>query len=315
MLRRSKSGLIALCAVSLMACSEAAADPDITITPPDRILTSNSAGSSDSYTEFAAVLAQHQAMSARVARISRRLRVANAPLCSATRDDIGLSTHELEDYPPTLRSLALHFMALGEQGRFIRSVVPGSPADQARLRPGEEIVSGWPVQAGKTLVVDDGYQVTPRRITPDRACVAPAFVVNSDRLNASTDGREIELSTALVGQVGDDAALALIIAHEMAHVLRGYTPDIPRWTAELQADADALTLMRNAGYDIDATVASWETGVDAHRDSQAMSTTHPPLKIRLRKLKMALATLNSGPEGFRHLPDLITPPETKGGAD
>jgi hypothetical protein len=201
-------------------------------------------------------------------------------------------------------------MALKAEGRFIRSVVPGSPADQARLRAGEEVISGWPVQSGKTLVIDDGSGVAPLTVAPDRACVAPAFVINSDRLNASTDGREIELSTALIKQVGDDAALALIIAHEMAHILRGHTPDAPHWTAELQADADALTLMRNAGYDVAATVATWETGVDAHRDSQAMSTTHPPLRIRLRNLETALATLSAGPDGFRPLPDIKGPSGT-----
>jgi hypothetical protein len=287
-----------------MACAEAAADPEVAAASPDTTVSAAPIGALDPYAEFTAVLAQHQAMSARVARVSRRLRVANAPLCTQTRDDIGLSTHELSDYPQTLRPLALHFMALKEEGRFIRSVVPGSPADQARLRAGEEVISGWPVQSGKTLVIDDGYGVAPLTVAPDRACVAPAFVINSDRLNASTDGREIELSTALVQQVGEDAALALIIAHEMAHILRGYKPHGSRWMAELQADADALTLMRNAGYDVAATVATWETGVDAHRDSQAMSTTHPPLRIRLRNLQTALATLSAGPDGFRPLPAL-----------
>lgn len=303
MLRQNKINLITLCTLGLMACTEAAADPEMAGASPNAPASTASTGALDPYAEFTAVLAQHQAMSARVARISRRLRVANAPLCTQTRDDIGLSTHELSDYPQTLRPLALHFMALKEEGRFIRSVVPGSPADQARLRAGEEVISGWPVQSGKTLVIDDGYRVAPLTVAPDRACVAPAFVINSDRLNASTDGREIELSTALVQQVGDDAALALIIAHEMAHILRGYNADASRWTAELQADADALTLMRNAGYDIAATVATWEMGVEAHRESQAMSTTHPPLRIRLQNLETALATLSAGPDGFRPLPD------------
>jgi hypothetical protein len=310
MLRRNKINLITLCTLGLIACTEATADAEEMSASPDPAVSAAPIGALDPYAEFTAVLAQHQAMSARVARVSRRLRVANAPLCTQTRDDIGLSTHELSDYPQTLRPLALHFMALKTEGRFIRSVVPGSPADQARLRAGEEVISGWPVQSGKTLVIDDGYGVAPLTVAPDRACVAPAFVINSDRLNASTDGREIELSTALIKQVGDDAALALIVAHEMAHILRGHTPDAPRWTAELQADADALTLMRNAGYDVAATVATWETGVDAHRDSQAMSTTHPPLRIRLRNLETALATLSAGPDGFRPLPDIKGPSGT-----
>lgn len=297
----------------LVACTDATAGPDVEPTfnaatetaplflPPINV-TADIAIPEDPYSKFATVLAAHQAMSDRVARISRRLRIANAPLCAVTRPDIGLSTHQLSDYPNNIRPLALHFMDIRQDGRFVRSVVPGSPADQAQLRPGEEVVSGWPVRAGTHLVIDDGYAVTPLRLVPDVACDTPTFVINSDRMNASTDGQEIELSTALVKQVGDDAALALIIAHEMAHVLRAHDPEGPRWTAELQADADALTLMRNAGYNILETVAGWEAGVEAHRESQAMSPTHPPLRIRLRNLESALDRLNAGPEGFRTLP-------------
>lgn len=288
--------MLGACWLGLAACSDASAEPEVAASIPEITPTT------DRYAAFSQVVAQHQAMSDRVARISRRLRVANAPLCDVTRADVGLLTHQLDDYPRSLRPLALHFMALGEDGRFIRSVVPGSPADRARLRAGEKVVSGWPVQSDQTLIIDNGDGAAPIHLQSDLACVAPAFVINSERLNASTDGREIELSTALVEQVGDDAALALIIAHEMAHVLRGHSPEGPRWTAELQADADALTLMRNAGYDINATVAAWDAGVDAQRDSQAMSATHPPLQIRLQNLEAALAALNNGPTGFRPLP-------------
>jgi len=298
----SRRGLVALLALAFTACSDASAEVEAVATPSDP--APRTIPTTDRYAEFRAVLARHQAMSDRVSRISRRLRVANAPLCDVTRLDVGLSTHQLTDYPPSIRPLALHFMDISENGRFIRSIVPGSPADRARLRRGEEVISGWPVQSETPLVIDDGNGAAAIRISADQACVAPAFVINADAPNASTDGREIELSTALVLQVGDDSALALIIAHEMAHVLRGHSAeDGLRWNAELQADADALTLMRNAGYDIDGTVAAWEAGVEAHRDSQAMSATHPPLEIRLRNLESALAALKSGPSGFRPLAD------------
>lgn len=297
--------LFTVAAFALLGCSDAIAETAVNEDelPHATINDAAPALEMDNYTEFAAIVARHQAMSERVARISRRLRVANASLCDVTRLDAGLSTHRLDDYPPDIRPLALHFMTLGEDGRFIRAIVPGSPADQADIRPGEEIVSGWPIQPDRPLVIDDGFGSAPIALTPETACVAPTFVINAPRPNASTDGREIELSTALVEQVGDDAALALIIAHEMSHVLRGHRQDGPRWVAELQADADALTLMRNAGYDIETTVAGWEVGIEIHRDSQSLSATHPPVEIRLRNLEQALARLNAGPDGFVRLAD------------
>ncbi len=243
----------------------------------------------DRYAMFSDILKVHRARAERVARISRALRVANAPICSVTRPDIGLSTHQLSDYPEPIRPLAMHFMEIEEDGRFVHFVVPDSPADDADIRRGERILSGWPVSdaAPLTLETEQGPQAIA--IDPDTACAIPAFVVQSDRLNASTDGREIDLSSALVDQAGDDSGLAFIIAHEMAHVIRPPAEGASRWDVELQADADALVLMRNAGFDIDGTVRVWAAGVELHRDSQALSLTHPPVDIRLQALRRALS--------------------------
>lgn len=298
---------MALSVVGLFACSDQAVQADMGTTDAADVAplskTIVEVDPLDPYAAFAATLAHHQAMSERVERISHRLRVANAPLCSVTRLDAGLSTHRLNDYPVALHPLALHFMDIEEDGRFIRSVVPGSPADKVDIRKGEKVVSGWPIQADKPLILSNGSGAAPVRVDPQPACVAPAFVINSNQPNASTDGREIELSTALIEQVGDDSGLAFIIAHEMAHVLRQHRPDGPRWKAELQADGDALTLMRNAGYDISSTVSAWEAGVEAHRETQSMSATHPPVQIRLNNLEATLARIQSGPEGFLPLED------------
>lgn len=301
--------LCVLIALFLLACSEASAEkadnatgeiaPVETATP-----VANRGGlQDDGYSEFAALVAEHRAKSERVNRISRRLRVANAPLCSETRADAGLTTHRLDDYPPSLRRLAQHFLDIDRTGRFIRTVVPNSPADLAGLRPGIRLVSGWPITFDTPIVIET--QGRPARLTldADLACIAPAFVINAPQPNASTDGREIELSTTLVDQVGDDAALALIIAHEMSHALRGHSVDDLRWDIELQADSDALILMHNAGYDIAETVASWEAGVEIHRESQSFSKTHPPVNIRLQNLQATLEQIEASSDPFLTLPN------------
>ena len=274
-----------LCAL-LAACADAGQEARAAAPAPAAEARSSQP---DNYAAFAAVLERHQSMAARVARISRALRVANAPLCSVTRLDAGLSTHRLADYPQSLQPLAEHFMALPQDGRFVRFVVPGSPADALDIRPGERIAAGWPIRDGEPLRLGLGEGAQDVVIDADTACAVPIFVVQSDVLNASTDGREIDLSSALVEQAGDDSGLAFIIAHEMAHVIRPPAVGVSRWDVELQADADALVLMRNAGFDVDGTVRSWAAGVELHRESQSLSLTHPPVDIRLASLRRALS--------------------------
>lgn len=298
----SRRSLASLTALLLIACGDTQATAEMSPVIEAETRTPIAEASSrglDRYAAFSAVVARHQAMSDRVTRLSRQLRVANAPLCAATRLDAGLITHELSDYPAALRPLALHFMDMGEEGRFIRSIVPGSPADLMEMRIGDQILSGWPLAMDTDVETPGGFF----RLIADEACIAPAFVIDAPVLNASTDGQEITLSTALVEQISDDTSLAFIIAHEMAHIIRGHSLDGPRWRAELQADADALTLMRNAGFDISRAVSDWEASVEAHRRSQSMSTTHPPISMRLSNLEMTLEMLKVQPDGFLTLSD------------
>lgn len=294
----SRHSLASLTALFLIACGDTHATAETSAELNTSVSETRSDGE-DRYAAFSAVLDRHKAMSDRVTRLSRQLRVANAPLCTATRLDAGLVTHELTDYPAPLRPLALHFMDLGEEGRFIRTIVPGSPADRMEMRIGDQILSGWPLAVDTEIETNGGMF----RLVADQACIAPAFVVEAPVLNASTDGREITLSTALVEQISDDTSLAFIIAHEMAHIIRGHSLDGPRWVAELQADSDALILMRNAGFDISRAVSDWEASVEAHRKSQAMSATHPPISMRLSNLEMTLERLNIQPQGFIPLSD------------
>lgn len=295
--------------VSLSGCGDAPAaeitpgsNPALTVTDVDQTATPPSnTGANNQYSGFAKVIAHHQRLSNRVARISRRLRVANASLCDLTRPDVGLSTHRLSDYPEPLQPLAQHFIGIGAQGRFIRSVVPDSPADRAGLRVGEQILGGWPIRDDQPLTLRGPDAPQTIRLDPDRACHIPTFVIQAEEMNAATDGREIDLSTSLIEAVGDDDALALIIAHEMAHVIRGHTRDQAGWATELMADGDALILMRNANYDIETTVASWASGIEAHRQSQALSRTHPPVDIRLQNLQNRLRDISNRGPGFLYL--------------
>jgi len=116
----------------LLACSAKKAPeatPNDVATPvPDTVSFERS-----ETTQFSDVLAEYQALNARLARIAAPLRLENHELCPATERDPGFITHRLADYPEPLQEVAQELLGLEPQGLFIRTVRNGSPADKADI--------------------------------------------------------------------------------------------------------------------------------------------------------------------------------------
>ncbi len=254
-------------------------------------------------TTFADVLTEYQALNSRLESVTAPLRLENAALCSVTERDPGFITHRLADYPEALQPIAQAYLGLKEDGIYIRSVRRESPAEQADILPGDRLVklNGFPVPVSGvaqdrfydaiarqafgevktrlTLSSPDGtiYETSLRS---DTACAVPVSVYYSDEVNGHTDGYEVMITSGLMNSVKDDVNLALIVAHEMAHVIAGHKDQTPTKDLELEADRIALVLMENAGYNIDAAIAYWQEAAHPHRDMQDSSRTHPTIQAR-----------------------------------
>jgi len=57
------------------------------------------------------------------------------------------------------------------------------------------------------------------RIRSENVCDIPATLIFSEDINGHTDGQQVFITSALMRSVPDDTNLALVIAHEMAHVI------------------------------------------------------------------------------------------------
>lgn len=239
---------------------------------------------------------------ARVARVGMALALANRPWCADLAPHPGWLLSDPSLYAPGARDAAqrLYGAPMGDGALpFIAAVAPGGAADRAGLRRGmalrrigtadlsqppgpdrfarialAEAAVASPA-TGTALEVEDGNGVV-HHLSADAACASTLRVEASDRPTAGADGRLILISAALVSFAGDDAELATVIAHELAHNIlrhrtqlddarlpasrRGLTRRQKAMVRATEADADRLSvwLMARAGYDPHAALRFWD---------------------------------------------------------
>ena len=260
-------------------------------------------------TTFEDVLAEYQELNQRLARVAAPLRLENDTLCPVTRRDPGFSIHKLEDYPKPVRPIAESLLGVKPGGIYVRAVRPETSASKARIEPGDQIMAvnenpissetlmetynravlrnGFDSVLSKVRIRTKDGQEFIARIRPETACDIPAKVVFSNDINGHTDGRDILITSALMRSVPDDTNLALVIAHEMAHVIAGHFDQAPTQALELEADRMALVLMARAGYDIEAAVGYWKSAAHPHEGGSAKGS-HPSTRARYKNFRTEL---------------------------
>lgn len=229
----------------------------------------------------------------RLARIGYRLATRNAVLCDALQPALGIQFHTLAQYQSAARPAVRLAFGLRTPAA-IEGVVPGSPAESAGAMADDGVVA----LAGRALAAalpDDAARASTRDIEALEALVAalppsapvpmtvrragqdialtlqpvPAcrarFEVTPDA-GASSDGYVIQIGADSVDRI-DDAALAVVVAHELAHNILhhrarleaagahfgvlaefGKSGRVQR-QAETEADRMSVYVLANAGYD------------------------------------------------------------------
>ncbi|MEI9928780.1 MAG: M48 family metallopeptidase [Sphingomonas sp.] len=178
----------------------------------------------------------------RMATIGERLAVGNAALCDRLGPGTGLQLHTLDQYDSGTRDAArAHFKFATAVA--IEAIVPGTPADQAGLKPDDSLVRIGPVdiatgtgRPGTTdrlvateLAIADLPPTAPievdvlrggapvhATIHPLAACRSRFELVLSNAYDASADGTMVQVSSRILDSYPDDQAAAAI-AHEFAH--------------------------------------------------------------------------------------------------
>lgn len=218
-----------------------------------------------------------------------KLRLANLASCPKQELDYGLVVARLADRAsPAVRTVQAQALGLREYPTAL-GVIPGSAADQSGLREGDRIeaVGGtsWPMtdsvpDARKAFweALNAGIQAPALEIKAERegetrdfrltgkaGCIASLFMINRNEVNASTFGSRIQVYSGLEALLQDDAELAFVLAHELAHVILEHTGPgkeaqvkdrAVRQRIEIEADHLAVLLMARAGFATTAAAAS-----------------------------------------------------------
>jgi hypothetical protein len=258
-----------------------------------------------------ATLRRIQSEDQRVMTVAHRLAARGNALCpDGIAPLAGLRVHVRGQYASSLRADAQRLFGLGEHP-VVLAIAQDGPAYLAGLRQGDALLSlndidlrlqpgveDYPAVEWFDAALGKALKEGPVSIRFSRegatrslafsgqpGCASKVELVPGRRLNASADGRIVQISTAVLLEAGDDAELAFILGHEMAHNILRHAEMLDRTgrsakairQTEMEADRLAVRLMHAAGYDPFAAAQFWsrfgrKTGAGIFSDGTHMRT-------------------------------------------
>jgi Zn-dependent protease with chaperone function len=169
------------------------------------------------------------------------LLVAAADLCpGAVQGNYGFELHDRTRYtilPQSEYEQAIAYFGLNEQIA-VRYVHPKLPAAAAGIRAGAKLLSadGHPLSGTPAkdateiiqkldrrkegplqLVVQQGSDILEVNLYSVPACNYIVSLIKSDLVNAFADGKRIVVTTGMLNFIKNEAELAVILGHEIAH--------------------------------------------------------------------------------------------------
>ncbi|QVM83717.1 M48 family metallopeptidase [Novosphingobium decolorationis] len=242
-----------------------------------------------------------------------RLREAATPLCRRTNSATGLVIDYLEAYDPGARAEVAAATGMGDLPQ-IAGVVPGSPAEKAGVKAGDTLVrlNGTPLKqliaesADRRLFAEElldriaqlpasemitldlrrGDSSITATLSPSQSC-ATRFVLSDSGGLAHTDGTNVAIEADLLRHAANDDELALVAAHELAHIVAGDGKASglnDRRRMEDRADILGADLARCAGYDAVRALDFWKRYNDKDWLRWLRSPSHRNVPERIRRM-------------------------------
>ncbi len=285
------------------------------------------------------IRAEQAAASFRVNTIHRRLMRANLEFCDKTKSSIGALVANRSTFAPKFWSSDPEYdpkwtnLYFTDESMRVLEVLPDSPAARAGLWAEDVIthVNGVAVGTGaagnskfsRNMQGTDGKSLRFFRngiertifVQPEVICDMPIVILNSDEINAYTDGDAIYLYAGMERIVRDDSQLAFILGHEMAHITLSHIdstvvnsliggligaaidPSLGEvgtevgalaFSQEFETEADyvGVYLAARGGYDVSTVAEFWRTMATINPSAiHVPSLTHPTTAMRYNVIK------------------------------
>jgi membrane-associated protease RseP (regulator of RpoE activity) len=175
----------------------------------------------------------------RLQGVASRIVVSGNELCGdKVAPYYGLTAWTQEDFGREWREVAEASFGVGAAPS-IASVAPGSVADQAGMKEGDEVrsINGWTPPAGKDaitrlneklaaegkfgvpveFVVQRGTEELRLSMLPEQACDFSVHLSPDDVKNAYADGHKVVIYKGMMEFFRSDEEIALVVSHELAH--------------------------------------------------------------------------------------------------
>ncbi len=204
----------------------------------------------------------------RLAEVDWRSRVAAAAQCPRRVSGIGVMIDHAGAYAELEQKTLARTLRLGDLPQVV-AVVAGSPAARSGLRPGDEIVAigkvgmakalmqspdpalfaedvtdlieALPTDKPATLVLRRGKASLRKTVVPIPICSSRTTLETGRLLEAYSDSDDLAVTSALIDFTENDDELALIVGHELAHViLNAASRTTPVEPLDLEQNADQL---------------------------------------------------------------------------
>lgn len=279
-------------------------------------------------------IAQHQ----RLWDVAFRIAAANTELCGErVRPGFGYQAVTIDRIDEPWREAWRSRLGVTERPT-VAVVVRDSPAARAGLRPGDRLLrigehdigagrgalaaAELPADAGPTeFVVEREGGEHRLTVRPVRLCDYPAVLQYDDRVNAFADGGRVIVTTGMLRFAREDAELALVLGHELAHNTRGHIDskranillgglvgaalsvlvgiDVSSagahagagvFSQDFEAEADYVGVYHaaRAGYDMRSAASFWRRMAVAHpRAIRLAGSTHPSTVKRFLAIEQA----------------------------